>query len=105
MLAALNRISLYTIDSEGEFFCLDAGSGEIHWSEKLKGKFHSSPIYADGLLYISSTKGETLVYRAGPEPELVSKNVLEGEIWATPAFSGGAILMRTSEYLYKIARD
>ncbi|MCK5692427.1 MAG: PQQ-like beta-propeller repeat protein [Bacteroidales bacterium] len=96
---------LYTVDSRGEFFCLDAYSGEIIWSEKLKGKFHSSPIYADGLLYISSTRGETLVYRAGPEPELLAKNKLEGEIWATPALSGGAILMRTSEYLYKIVED
>jgi outer membrane protein assembly factor BamB len=93
---------LYTIDSKGELFCLDALSGEILWSEKLKDKFHSSPIYADGLLYISSTRGETMVYRAGPEPELLSKNKLKGEIWATPAFTGDAILMRTSEYLYKI---
>ncbi len=96
---------LYTVDSRGELSCLDALSGEIIWSEKLKGKFHSSPIYADGLLYISSTRGETLVYRAGPEPELLAKNILEGEIWATPALSGGAILMRTSEYLYKIVGD
>ena len=96
---------LYTVDSRGEFFCLDARSGEVIWSEKLKGKFHSSPIYADGLLYLSSTKGETLVYRAGSTPVLLTKNKLKGEIWATPAFTGGAILMRTSEYLYKIVSD
>jgi outer membrane protein assembly factor BamB len=96
---------LYTVDARGEFFCLDAETGHVNWSTNLKGKYHSSPIYADGLLYISSTKGETSVYRAGPEPQLVAKNYLEGEIWATPALSGGAILMRTSEYLYKIVQD
>lgn len=96
---------LYTIDSEGEFFCLDGQSGEILWSEKLKGKYHSSPIYADGKLYISSTRGETRVYSAEREPELLSVNRLEGEIWATPAFTDGAILMRSSKYLYKIVRD
>jgi outer membrane protein assembly factor BamB len=95
---------LYTIDSEGEFFCLNGRSGEILWSERIKGKFHSSPIFADGFIYISSTRGQTLVYRAGPEPERVSENKLEGEIWATPAFTDGAILMRTSEALYKIVR-
>ena len=93
---------LYTVDARGVFYCLDAKTGEVNWSENLKGKYHSSPIYANGLLYISSIRGETFVYRAGPEPELVAKNMLEGEIWATPALSGGAILMRTSEYLYKI---
>jgi outer membrane protein assembly factor BamB len=95
---------LYTVDARGVLYCLDAKTGEVNWSENLKGKYHSSPIYADGLLYISSTRGETFVYRAGPEPELVAKNMLEGEIWATPALTGGAILMRTSEYLYKIVR-
>lgn len=94
---------LYTVDSKGIFYCLDAQTGKVSWSENLKGKFNSSPIYADGLLYISSTRGETYVYRAGPEPEQLARNMLDGEIWATPAFTGGAILMRTSEYLYKIA--
>jgi len=96
---------LYTVDSKGVFYCLEAKTGHVNWSTALKGKFHSSPIYADGYLYISSTRGETLVYRAGPEPELVATNYLEGEIWATPAFTGGAILMRTSEYLYKITAE
>lgn len=93
---------LYTIDASGEFFCLDAQTGEINWSSKLKGKYHSSPLYAGGHLYLSSTRGETFVYRAGTEPELLAKNRLEGEIWATPALSGGAVLLRTSEFLYKI---
>ena len=93
---------LYTVDAKGKFFCLDGGSGEVKWSTQLKGKYHSSPIYADGLLYISSTKGETFVYKAGPALELLARNKLEGEIWATPALTGGAILLRTSEYLYKI---
>ena len=93
---------LYTVDSKGVFYSLDATTGQIGWSEKLKGKFHSSPIFADGYLYISTTKGETLVYSAGTKPELVDRNKLKGEIWATPAFSGGAILMRTSEFLYRI---
>ncbi len=32
----------------------------------------------------------------------VAENLVEGEIWATPAFVDGAILLRTSEYLYKV---
>ena len=95
---------LYTIDSRGVFYRIRSRDGEVNWSENLKGKFHSSPLYADGHVFVSSTRGETLVYKAGPVPELVSTNVLEGEIWATPALVNGAILMRTSEFLYKIER-
>jgi outer membrane protein assembly factor BamB len=94
---------LYTVDSEGMMLCLDATSGEPVWSKKMKGKFHSSPVYAGGNVYFSSTRGDTYVVKEGREPEIVAENSLEGEIWATPAVTGGAILMRTSKYLYKIA--
>jgi len=96
---------LYTVDTKSIFYSLDAKTGHINWSKRLIGKYNSSPIYADGLIYVSSTRGETLVFRAGPEPELIATNRLEGEIWATPALTGGAILLRTSKYLYKITRD
>jgi outer membrane protein assembly factor BamB len=93
---------LYTVDSKGILFCYDAVTGETLWSERLKGKYHSSPVHADGLIYLSSTRGETIVIRAGRELDIVAENSLEGEIWATPAFCDGTILMRTSKYLYKI---
>jgi outer membrane protein assembly factor BamB len=95
---------LYTIDSKGVFYRIRARDGQISWSEKLKGKYHSSPLYADGHIYVSSTRGETLVYEEGPMPKMVSKNVLEGEIWATPALVQGALLIRTSAFLYKVEK-
>jgi outer membrane protein assembly factor BamB len=60
---------LYTIDSKGVFYRIRARDGQISWSEKLKGKYHSSPLYADGHIYVSSTRGETLVYEEGPMPK------------------------------------
>ncbi len=93
---------LYTVDTEGTMLCLDTKTGETIWSEKLKGKYHSSPVYVAGHIYFNSTKGETLVVKAGREFEMVARNQLDGEIWATPAVVDGAILMRTSKYLYRI---
>ena len=93
---------IYTIDSEGTLLCIDAKTGETIWSEKLKGKYNSSPVSVAGHIYFSSIQGETLVIKEGRELEIVGRNSLDGEIWATPAVVDGAILMRTSKYLYKI---
>lgn len=93
---------LYTIDSKGMMYCLDAATGKTVWSKKMKGKFHSSPVYADGYVYFSSIRGDTYVIRDGREMDFIAENSLDGEIWATPAVTGGAIIMRTSKYLYKI---
>ncbi len=94
---------LYTVDSRGDLLCLDTSNGSTLWSEGMKGKFHSSPVFCSGNLYFSSTRGYTYVLEAGREKKNISENKLEGEIWATPAIAGGAILIRTSKYLYKIA--
>ena len=94
---------LYTVDSRSLLSCLDAGTGATLWSEKLRGKYNSSPVYAGGNIYLSSTRGSTLVFKADRHYTEVAENSLEGEIWATPAFTGGGILIRTSRFLYKIA--
>ncbi len=93
---------IYTVDSEGTLLCMDAKTGETVWSEKLKGKYNSSPVYIAGHIYFNSIRGETLVIKEGRELEMVAQNSLDGDIWATPAVVNGAILMRTSKYLYKI---
>ena len=93
---------LYTVDSRGDLLCLDASDGSTLWSEGMKGKFHSSPVYANGYLYFSSTRGYTYVIEAGRNKNNFIENRLDGEIWATPAIAGNAIFIRTSNYLYKI---
>jgi outer membrane protein assembly factor BamB len=93
---------LYTVDSGGDMLCLDASNGTTVWSEGMKGKFHSSPVYADGKLYFSSTRGYTYVVEAGRALQILSENKLDGEIWATPAIAGGAMIIRTSKFLYKV---
>ncbi|MDA3822379.1 MAG: PQQ-binding-like beta-propeller repeat protein [Bacteroidales bacterium] len=96
---------LFTIDTKSELYCLDVNTGEVIWKERLKGKYNSSPIISNGLVYVSTTRGETIVFEVGKSFKKVSENKLEGEIWATPAFVNGSILMRTSKGLYKINRQ
>lgn len=93
---------LYTVDTRGILHCIDAVTGKTVYSEKLGGKFNASPVWAEGNIYLHSTRGETYVVRAGRSFTLVAKNKLPGEIWATPAFVDGSILIRTSSGLYKI---
>jgi outer membrane protein assembly factor BamB len=93
---------LFTVDSRSALYCLDVNTGETIWQEKLKGKYNSSPIVSNGLVYLSTTRGETLVFKVARSFEKVSVNQLSGEIWATPAFVNGSIIMRTSKGLVKI---
>ena len=93
---------IYNVDSKSILMCLDAESGETIWSQRLKGKYNSSPIYAGGYIYFSSTQGKTTIIKTGKELEIVAENSLEGEIWTTPAIVGNSLLIRTSDYLHRI---
>ncbi len=59
------------------------------------GFFSSSPVAGDGKIYAISEDGEAYVIKAGPKFELLSANPLGEVCMATPALSGGMIIIRT----------
>jgi len=93
---------IYTIDVVNALMCIDARTSQVIWSSKLRNKFNASPVYNNGNIYFSSLKGEVIVIKEGREMNIVAKNQLDGEIWATPAILRNSILIRTDTKLYKI---
>lgn len=95
---------LYMVSDKGVATCLDAKTGEVVWSQRLGGNFSSSPMFADGHVYVSNRDGDTFVFRPGRDFELLATNHLEGGIFATPAFIGPTIFLRTEHALYRIEK-
>jgi len=93
---------IYNVDTKNIMMCLDANSGETVWSHRLRGKYNSSPIIAAGNVYFTSTNGKITVVSEGRELKIITENSLEGEIWTTPVAISNNLLIRTSEYLYRI---
>lgn len=96
---------IYTIDTRNVLYCLDAKNGTEVYSKKLKQKYNSSPVYANGNIYFTSVKGETMVIKAGREFQVVAENKLPGEVYATPAIVGNSIFFRTDSKLYRIGTN
>ncbi len=86
---------------DGVMNTVDAKTGESLWSERFsKDKASASPIGADGKVYVFSNLGNTTVFKAGREMEILADNDLGEEILGTPAVAAGAILIRTNKTLY-----
>ncbi|MGC4006329.1 MAG: PQQ-binding-like beta-propeller repeat protein [Pirellulales bacterium] len=94
---------LYLVHDNGVASCLDAKTGREHWSQRLGGKFCSSPLYADGKIYIGNREGETVVLRPGTTFEKTAVNKLDGEIMAAPMALDDGLYVRTDKALYKLA--
>jgi outer membrane protein assembly factor BamB len=81
--------------------CVDAKTGKEHYKERLLADQHrSTPVIADGKLYITGRKGKVLVMATGTEPKVLAENDLDEVTTASPAISNGKIFVRTFEALY-----
>ncbi len=83
--------------------CLEAKTGKVVWTEKLSRHQSASPVLADGLMYFPDDDGITHVVKAGPRFELVAKNPLGDQCFASFALSRGRIYIRSLKGLWCIA--
>jgi len=96
----------YIVDDRGVMWCLDAKTGQPIWGpQRIKsGTYSSSPVLADGKIYVTNEDGLTTVVKAGPTFEVLAENPLNDYCLSSPAVSDGQIFIRTTQYLYCIGK-
>ncbi|MEN3326064.1 MAG: outer membrane protein assembly factor BamB [Acidobacteriota bacterium] len=96
----------YVVNDRGIMFCLDAKTGaEVYVQQRIKpGTYSSSPVLADGKIYITNEDGLTTVVAAGPKFEVLAENPLNDYVLSSPAISDGQIFIRTATHLYAIGK-
>jgi outer membrane protein assembly factor BamB len=93
---------IYTVDTSNNLLCIEAKTGKVIYSKRLTAKYNASPVCAGGNIYFTSINGETLVIREGRELEIIARNKLKGETFASPAIVQKSIIMRVSNQLFRI---
>jgi outer membrane protein assembly factor BamB len=85
------------------FSCLDSSTGKIIWKERIGGDYASSPLAADGRIYLfSAVGGKTTVIAPGDQFKVLATNVLDDGCMASPAVVGNAMIVRTKKNLYRL---
>jgi outer membrane protein assembly factor BamB len=97
---------LYIVNDRGIMWCLDGKTGqEIYGPQRVKtGTYSSSPVLADGKIYVTNEDGLTTVLKAGPKFEVLAENPLNDYCLSSPAISNGQIFIRTAQNLYCIGK-
>lgn len=93
---------------QGVLTCLNAKSGEEVYSRaRLSGirNVYSSPVAADGRIYITSMDGVTVVFTAGADPNVLAQNRLDDNFSASAALAGKELFLRGEKSLYCIAEE
>jgi outer membrane protein assembly factor BamB len=97
---------VYMIKNGGIVSCMDAKTGKLLFRERLgaAGLYCSSPICANGRIYTASRKGIITVFKAGDTLEVLAKNDLKEQIFATPAVVDNKLYVRTDKHVYAFGK-
>jgi outer membrane protein assembly factor BamB len=94
---------LYLVRNGGILTTHDASTGKVIKNARIEGAlggYSSSPVAAEGKIWIGSEEGKVSVIRAAGEWDLLQVNDLGEGCYATPALSNGVIYLRSDEALY-----
>jgi outer membrane protein assembly factor BamB len=94
---------LYMINDSGILLSFDPATGTVLKQGRLHGaidKYFSSPVAADGKVFLIGEGGQVSVLKAAGEWDVLKVNELDDEVFATPAIADGRIYIRTRSALY-----
>jgi len=103
-----DNILYFLKTNNGLLSAFDAGTGKPHYQvqriAKAPGEVFSSPVGADGRVYITSRDGVTTVIRHGPTYDVLAENTLDDGFDASMALVDSEIFLRGYRYLYAIGQ-
>ena len=93
---------LYLWGDKGMLTCREALSGKEVYSQKIGGRYFSSPIAINGRLYCGDSDGIMNVIQTGRTFKLLASSDLHSGVIATPAVANGRLIIRTKTHLISI---
>jgi outer membrane protein assembly factor BamB len=95
---------LFLSTSFGLAVCYDALTGEKYWEKEFGNNVYSSPIIAEGKVYLLDMTGIMHIFKADKEYVSIGEPKLGESSACTPAFTNGRIYIRGNKNLYCIGK-
>jgi len=106
---------LYIADFSGLFHCLDATTGQVHWTYDLLAAAWGSPLIVDGKVYIGDEDGEVAIFRHAADREQAMRQVdgdwepyygtrdMGNSVYSTPIVADNVLYISNRTHLFAIA--
>jgi outer membrane protein assembly factor BamB len=102
----LHNNKFYALTDNGMVSCYNARTGEPYYHQVRLPKaysFKSSPVGANGRLYLATENEDVVVLRMGEEFKVLATNTMTDQMFiATPAITDGEIYLRSQTTLFCI---
>ncbi len=89
-------------DHAGFVHCLDADTGRTNWKHDMRAHVISSPLIADGKVYVGDEDGKYSVLALSKAKQLLAESMFDGWITSAPIFANGVLYAAGGDTLYAI---
>jgi outer membrane protein assembly factor BamB len=108
---------LYIADFSGLFHCVDAKSGQRHWTYDMLSAAWGSPLVVDGKVYIGDEDGDVAIFRHSADPKVAMKEdggdmvpyygeiSMGNSVYSTPVIAGNVLYIANRTHLFAIAHE
>ena len=96
---------LYAADLSGYLYCLDAKTGELHWTYNAYAAVWGSPLVVDGKVFIGDEDGDLAILKEGTEMELLGEPNFGSAILTTPVAKDGVLYVASRNTLFAIKQQ
>lgn len=100
---------LYIADFSGLFHCLNAKTGEVHWTYDLFAACWGSALLVDGKVYIGDEDGDVVIFRHSADPKIalpqgvpLAEINMDNSIYSTPIVANNILYIANKNTLYAI---
>jgi outer membrane protein assembly factor BamB len=96
---------VFVADTGRMVHCLDASNGKTLWTHEAKGEFWSSPLVADGKVFIGSRRNDFLIFEALRTKNVLADIELDSPVSSTATAANGTLFVATMFQLYAIQKS
>jgi outer membrane protein assembly factor BamB len=96
---------VFIADCGRGFHCVNAETGQPHWTHEIKGEAWASPLVADGKVYLGTRNGSLYVFAASKEKKVLSTLDLGHPVSSTATAANGVLYIATMNRLYAVRQS
>lgn len=93
---------LFVADFSGNFHCLNARTGEPHWTYDMFAASWASPLIVEDHVYVSDEDGEIAIFKLSATQELVGTMSMGSSVYTSPIVANDSLYIANRNRLYVI---
>jgi len=103
--AAIKNGLLFLPDFSGLMHCIDAKTGEAHWTHDLFAATWGSAMIVEDRVYVGDEEGKVTIFKLSPEKEIIAEVEMGNSVYSTPIVAHNILYIANKTHLFAITPE